>query len=308
MRIAVIDCGTNTFHLLIADVTGDKWKFLVRKKRVVKLGSGRKVPDLISENAAARAIAIMQQYRAIIDHYQPDKILTAGTAALRDARNGKTLLKSIQDTSGIKVKLITGEEEALLIARGVQAAIPMDDSVNLVMDIGGGSTEFILCNSKKVVWKHSFRLGAARLLVDLQPSDPFSTGDVKRMNLLLEEQLKPLTTAIKLYHPARLVGASGSFDTFASILQHKKGTPNALRGKTHYHFKLSEYHRLHKELLGSTYHERLKIPGMLRMRADMIVVASLLLSFVLRNYQLNQLELSSYALKEGLLAGALKSK
>src|SRR5436190_5995630 len=142
MRIAVIDCGTNTFHLLIADITGNKWKFLLRKKRVVKLGSGRKSPGLISDNAAERAIALMVQYREIINQYSPDKILTAGTAALRDARNGSALLKAMQAASGIKVKLITGEEEALLISKGVQAAVPMNDSVNLVMDIGGGSTEF----------------------------------------------------------------------------------------------------------------------------------------------------------------------
>jgi exopolyphosphatase/guanosine-5'-triphosphate,3'-diphosphate pyrophosphatase len=306
MRIAVIDCGTNTFHLLIAELTGGKWKFLVRKKMVVKLASGRTNPNEISPIAAARAIRIMQHYSEIIAESKVSKILTAGTAAFRDASNGTQLLRDIHKASGIKINVITGTQEALLICKGVCEAVPMNETPSLLMDIGGGSTEFIICNNKKILWKKSFRLGAARLLMEFNPADPFTRKDIKILNSFLQQQLQPLEQAILKFSPKQLIGASGSFETFASIILHRKGEERLLRTKTHYQFNMQEYKQLHQQLLHSTYAERLKIPGMLRMRADMIVMASLLLTFVLSNYRIKQLELSAFALKEGLLATALK--
>jgi len=306
MRIAVIDCGTNTFHLLIAELNGEKWKFLVRKKMVVKLASGRIHPNEISDKAIAKAVNIMQHYGEIIAASKVHKILTAGTAAFRDARNGPALLQKIYSASGIKVNVISGAEEASLICQGVCAAVTMNASPSLIMDIGGGSTEFIICNDKKILWKKSFRLGAARLLMEFRPEDPFVKKDITRVNQYLQEQLQPLEEAIRKFQPERLIGASGSFETFASILLHRRGEANLLRRTTHYQFNLKDYKNLHRELLLSTYTERLKIPGMLRMRADMIVMASLLLTFVLGNYQIKRLDLSAFALKEGLLTNALK--
>jgi exopolyphosphatase/guanosine-5'-triphosphate,3'-diphosphate pyrophosphatase len=307
MRIAVIDCGTNTFHLLIADVEGESFRYVLRRKMVVKLGSDRIEPNVIADKRYEKAIRIMVHYARLIEMYGAKKILTAGTAALRDATNGAELVKDIKKASGIKVNLISGDEEASLIHKGVCKAVSLNNHTSLVMDIGGGSTEFILCNSEQVLWKQSFRLGGARLLQILQPSDPFTSRDLKKLDMLLARELKPLFHACKKNPPLQLIGASGSFETFASILLHQQGKPNALRGKTNYNFRLPEYQKLHNVLVKSSYAARLQMPGMLRMRADMIVMASLLLTFVLNKCAIKHLELSTYALKEGLLATTMKN-
>lgn len=130
--------------------------------------------------------------------------------------------------------------------------------------------------------------------------DAIRPKEVAELNKLLEKELESLLQACAKFKPERLIGSSGSFDTFANIILRKSNLK--LGRKTHYVFKLSEYRTLHRELLSSTYKERLRIPGMLKMRADMILLASLLLTFVLRKAIINEIHLSTHALKEGILA------
>ncbi|MBK9402121.1 MAG: exopolyphosphatase [Bacteroidetes bacterium] len=299
-RVAVIDCGTNTFNLLVAEKKGDGWKFLCRRKRVVKLGSQGIRNRLIGPIPAQKALAALMDYKELINGYKVDKTIIHGTAALRDAINGPLFLEEIKRKTGFTIQLIDGDREAFLIYKGVQSAMTFPESCSLIMDIGGGSTEFILCNDEKIHWKKSFRLGAARLAETLAPSDPIRPKEVADLNKLLEKELESLLQACDKFKPERLIGSSGSFDTFANIILRKYNLK--LGRKTHYIFKLSEYRTLHRELLSSTYKERLRIPGMLKMRADMILLASLLLTFVLRKATINEIHLSTHALKEGILA------
>ena len=302
-EIAVIDCGTNTFNLLIAVEHQQGWKALVRRKKVVKLGAGGIKAGRIAPERIVKAIEALADYRHTLEKRGITTFHITGTAALRDARNGPDVLSRIKKETGFQIELIDGEREAELIRKGVAQAIDLGSDVSMIMDIGGGSTEFILCNSDEVFWKKSYRLGAARLLEEIYPSDPISANEQGRLQDFLENQLADLESACKKYRPKRLIGSSGSFDTFAAILRKKECLP-PIR-KSHYCFDLKSYHRLHKELVHSSYKERLKIPGMLRMRADMIVLASLLLTFVLQKTRIGKLELSTYALKEGILSEML---
>ncbi len=299
-RVAVIDCGTNTFNLLIAERRPAGWHFLCRRKKVVKLGAGGIRNGFIAEAPARRALKALTGYRETLDAYAVKRVSIVGTAALRDAVNGKILLKEIRKQTGFKIELIDGLREAELIWKGVNTAVDLGEETSLIMDIGGGSTEFIICNRTKILWKQSFRLGAARLLEQIGFSDPVKPTEIRRLNQLLTQELDSLLKACNRFEPVRLIGSSGSFDTFASLILKKEEKP-ALRG-SHYRFFLPSYRALHKTLITSIYAERIKMPGMLRMRADMIVPASLLLTFVLRLTGLNDLHLSTYSLKEGLLS------
>lgn len=302
-EIAVIDCGTNTFNLLIALDHQQGWKALVRRKKVVKLGAGGIKEGIIAPERVDKAIEALRDYRQTLDERGITTYRITGTAALRDARNGPEVLSKIRKETGFRIELINGDTEAELIRKGVAQALALGSDVSMIMDIGGGSTEFILCNSDEVFWKKSYRLGAARLLEEIHPSDPISADEQGRLHDFLEVELADLASACKKHRPQRLIGSSGSFDTFAAILRKMECLPPIRR--THYCFDLNAYHRLHIELVHSTYTERLKIPGMLRMRADMIVLASLLLTFVLQKTRIGKLELSTYALKEGILSEML---
>lgn len=305
-RIAIIDCGTNTFNLLIGEYENHDFNFIYRTRRVVKIGTKSNPGAPINEEALARAFDALKDYRALIDKYEVDIISATGTAALRDSANGRQFVSEINDKLHIDIKLISGSREASLIYKGVRNAVPMDDSCCLVMDIGGGSTEFVLCNDRRIFWKKSFRLGAARLLAIIEPSDPIKLKEIKKLKNFLKEELKPLTESCSIYKPMKLIGSSGSFDTFASLILSPEG--NNLKGKTHYRFKLTDYRHLHRRLMKTTQKERLKMPGMSTMRADMIVTASILLSFVLKELKIRELHLSKYALKEGLFTELISKR
>lgn len=306
--VAVIDCGTNTFNLLIAEVTGNTWKPIRRTKRVVKLGSQGLSHGLLGAAPRQRALNALSSYRKILDEYNVKNISVLGTAALRDARNGHEFLIQVKKETGFDITLISGKEEARLIYEGVKASGVLDKNCALIMDIGGGSTEFILCNKSKVFWKHSFRLGAARLLESINPSDPLLKADSKRLNEILRKELSPLFKVCEKHKPTVLVGSSGSFDTFIALIQRAappgpaKAAKSVTTGKKHQGISLDEWKKLFGNLIVSSQAERLKMPGMLAMRADMLVMAACLVEFVRKTTRIKSVQQCSYALKEGVMS------
>lgn len=306
MRIAVIDCGTNTFNLLVCTIKADSFSSIYRTKRVVKLGSEGISKGIIGEAPQLRAINALSNFKKIISKYNVDKVIAIGTAALRDAKQKSIFLEKIRKQTGFNIELINGPREAELIYKGVCRAFDIGDDNSLIIDIGGGSVEFIIGNDKKILWKKSFRIGAARLIEMFIPSDPILPNEIKKINAYLYESLSPLLVAANKFKPVRLIGSSGTFDTLAVIIQEKSGEKKSFINKTHYQYKLSDYKKLHQQLLQSTLKERLATKGMLSMRADMIVPASLLITFVLRLINLKEMHLSNYALKEGLVWEEIK--
>jgi len=304
---AAIDCGTNTFNLLIAEVAGEAWKPVLRTKRVVKLGSQGLSHRILGEAPQQRAIKALSSFRKILSDYNVKNISVIGTSALRDARNGEGFLKRVKQETGFDIILIPGKEEARLIYEGVKASGVLDKRCALIMDVGGGSTEFILCDNSKIFWKHSFRLGAARLLESIAPADPFLKEDLKKIHEHLIKELSPLFKACERYKPAVLVGSSGSFDTFIALIQRSakitsaKAAPPKTNRKNHQKISSEDWAKLYSRLIASSQTERLKMPGMLAMRADMIVMAACLVEFVRKTIRIKTLEQCSYALKEGAI-------
>ncbi len=309
MRLAVIDLGTNTFHLLIAEGEPDgPVTTLHRDTYVARIGKGGISQSYLTDEAFARTLTALSVFREQIDRFAVPltQVFATATSAIRNARNGPELLAEIARQTGINVQINTGEQEAEYIYYGVRAAVPLGAVTSLVMDIGGGSVEFILCNAEKVYWKQSFEIGAQRLLDRFMTTDPIPPASVQRLHGYLEETLIPLTNAVHQYQPVALVGAAGAFETLCAIDAEKQGRPLDEENLRERKLELSSFKEILSELLRKNQAERLAIPGMLLMRVDMIVVASCLLDFVLRKYELSQIRVSGYALKEGLLSRMLR--
>ena len=307
MRLAIIDCGTNTFHLLIVEKSADGiFKELFKSKANVKLGEKGISRDYISEEPFKRGIEALRRFRKEIDRHQATKIIAFATAAIRNAKNAKEFMHAANEEADISIAVISGEREAELIYHGVRKALDLGDSSSLIMDIGGGSTEFIIANSTTIFWKKSFKLGASLLLEKFQPSDPIQTREIDSMNNYFTETLVPLMDACKQFQPNILIGSSGSFETFSEMILKKMPATSALKDQTSYRFNLQEYINLHQELIRSTLAERREMKGLVHMRIEMIVIASLLLTFVLDKTGISQMKLSTYALKEGMLAELLE--
>ena len=302
MKIAVLDLGTNTFHLLIVNVskTGS-FKKIFKSKIAVKLGEGTIHKNRIAEIPFRRGIEAMKHYSEVLSKYRPDKVVAYATSAIRSAKNGKQFVAVVKKETGIKVNVISGSREAELIYFGVRSSISKGKEKQLVMDIGGGSTEFILADSNKIFWKKSFDIGASRLLERFKPSDPIKASEIKTLEKYLSKVLSPLNKALKKYPVESLIGSSGSFDTFAEMIGWKFHRRDVLKNVESYEFNLDEYFSLYELLMKSTTAQRMKMKGLIKMRVDMIVIAAICTRLILRKYNLQKMYVSKSALKEGAL-------
>ncbi len=307
MTISIIDCGTNTFHLLIAETTGETFKIIYKKNIAVKLGQGGIDDGMIASAAFQRGLNALKEFGQSNIEHKAEKVLAFATAAVRKASNGRQFINEVLQQTGIEVKLIDGNTEAELICYGVRQAVQLGDEKNLIMDIGGGSVEFIIANADTIFWKHSFELGAALLLEKFKPSNPITPGEIAAIEKYISLQLHPLTKALKTWPEIKtLVGSSGSFETFAEMISEQfYSLQFDYSDKTEFELDLNHIKSIHQLLLSSTTAQRKAMKGIIDMRVDMIVIASILLNLVIHNAPIEKLKLSTYALKEGMLYFAI---
>ena len=307
MLVAIIDLGTNTFNLLIAELLpARQFKVVYTTKVSVKLGKGGINNNQILPDAIERAMNALRGYKKIIDEHKVDKVYAFGTSAIRGAANGSDFVRQVK-AEGIDVEVISGDKEAELIYKGVQLALDIGHKPALVMDIGGGSTEFVIATGRDILWKHSFLLGVSRLLEKFNPSDPITEKEISRVEDYLKEELKPLLDAVNKYPVSEVIGSSGSFDSFAEIIATRFHSPDVLKNKTEYRFNLNEVDIVFKLLIESNKEQRLNMKGLIQMRADMIVMAVILTRFIVRELSLNHMRLSTYSLKEGAMNELMSS-
>ena len=304
MKQAIIDLGTNTFHLLIAEKSATGYRTLFRESRPAKIGLAGINQGLITDEAIDRALTVLTHFRQILDQYglDPAQVITIGTSAIRVARNQTEFIERVRQQTGLSIQVISGEQEAEYIYAGVRAAGALGDETALVMDIGGGSVEFILGNQSRIFWKQSFEIGGQRLRERFMSSDPISPASIHQLHDYFREQLLPLINAVHQYPPVVLVGSSGSFDTLVDMwFMHECGhLPDAEQAT--FTLPVAEFYRSYELLITRNHEERMQLPGMIELRVDMIVVAVCLIDYVLRTYNLSQIKTSTYSLKEGVLS------
>jgi exopolyphosphatase / guanosine-5'-triphosphate,3'-diphosphate pyrophosphatase len=303
--VAVMDLGTNTFHLLIAQGTAASYKEIVHKSLPAKLGEGGINKGVIVPAAFERGIDAMQQYEQDIANSSVDSVRAVATSALRNAANGQEFIDKVRALTGISIELINGEQEAAYIYQGVKLAGSLGAQTSLIMDIGGGSVEFILCNADGIFWKQSFEIGAARLMDKFHQVDPIPSSSIVDLHFYLEEKLTPLFDAGKQYSVETIIGSSGAFETFAEIIELNKRKSFDLKSIKNYTFKTEEMINVTDTLIASSHQQRKSMEGIVSIRVDMIVVASLLTRFVMEKLNVNKVQLCTNSLKEGILADML---
>ena len=192
MRLAVIDLGTNTFHLLIVDLKGEDFSVVYREKTAVRIGKDGISEGRITPEAQQRAIKALKRFKEVINIHETEEISATATSAIRNAENGLDLVREIHKATGISVRIIDGLQEATYIYNGVKKALNIGPDPALVMDIGGGSIEFIIGNQQKIFWKRSFEIGGQRLIDRFHALDPISTKEQSELVNYLREALLAL--------------------------------------------------------------------------------------------------------------------
>lgn len=292
--------------MVVEYTTDGTIKTLFRESRPAKIGKAGINQGIITNEAIERALGVLSYFRQQLDALgvPPEQAVAIGTSAIRVANNQNEFIERVQQATGIQVQVISGDQEAEYIYHGVRESGALEgvDNTYLVMDIGGGSVEFIIGSHDRILWKQSFEIGGQRLMERFMTTDPMSNTAVRRLYDYFQEQLLPLTNAMHQYAPGILVGSSGTFDTLADMwyMQEYGQWPPAEQAT--FVLPRTEFYRSYEQLLTRNHDERMQLPGMIELRVDMIVVAMCLIDYMLRNFPLTEIRTSTYSLKEGVLA------
>jgi len=306
-RIAAIDMGTNSFHLIIVEVKDDgSFTLLDKEREVIRLGS-HKGQDLsiISEGEMEKAIDILKSFKSLADYYKA-QIRAISTSAVREAKNGKDFIEAVFNQTGISVEIIEGKEEAELIYRGIEKALPLKNKKVLCVDIGGGSTEFIFSDNGKIIFAESVKIGAVRLSKKFFPDYTLTPEAIKQCSDYVEEQIKA-NKNIDLNSKFDLcVGTSGSVNSVAYFIQ-QKSYSNFKKSLNGYKFSKAVFDQINTKILNlKTVAERIAIPGMEIKRADIIPAGMIILKKIFELFLIDEMVISEYALREGIIVDTLR--
>ncbi len=299
MRAAIIDLGTNTFNLLVFSLDEeDGLRIVHAEERPVFLGRGGIERGVIADDAFERGMAALRTFKMIAEERGAVRISGFGTSALRNARNATQFAEHAKAELDIDISIIPGEEEAELILAGVRQAVRFTSKPALVMDIGGGSIEFILATEKALMWKHSFELGATRLRERIPVSDPITVDQEARIAAHLDDRLEALYAIIERHEPHVLIGSAGSFDSIAAMICAERSTslPSDARDLA---FSALDFDMLKDRLLRMDRSTRLQQPGLPEYRVDTLPYALIAIDRVLAAGGIRDMQWSRYALKEG---------
>lgn len=298
-RIAILDLGTNVFHLLIANIEAGKVTVLHNEDRSVKLGEGGINSGVITESSFDRGIQAMQYFNEHISSLDVTEVYAVGTSAIRTASNGEAFVNEVFNKTGIRIEMINGDREAELIFKAVQQALHLSEPA-LIMDIGGGSVEFIFCDKNELICKKSYPIGAARLLEQFHRTDPITEAEILSIFRHLDSELEDLKTNAHMFKPHLLIGSAGAFETFTAMIIRKSGLA-PIGGQTSVSFSVKQLKDVLNDIIKSKKADREANPDIIPVRVDMIVSAAVLTSYILEELQISDAALSTYSLKEGLL-------
>lgn len=298
MRLAVIDLGTNTCNLLIADLKDGQYKILYQGKEGVKLGKDGINNKLLTQEAFERATIAFNKHNRIILEYKADKIIVIATSAVRDAANKKEFAAHLLKETGLKLTIISGDQEANLIFKGVKLAFGSLTDNTLIMDIGGGSNEFILAESNEISWQESFPLGIARVLDQFTISDPIEEHEIEQIERYFNKGLSKLWNQLEGIQPEKLVGCSGAFDTLVDLIDQ---TPPGTKNRVKQDVSIQDFNSISEIIIESTLEERKEMTGMDPLRIEMIVPAFIFIRLIINRLKVNQITQTDFALREGIL-------
>ncbi len=291
-RIGIIDIGTNTFNLLIVDRSAHSFEKIYSAKQGVGLGLGGINDGRLAEDAIVRGIQTLKEYILKSTELGVEKLKAFATSAVRDAKNKSEFVARLRDELSLDVEVISGDREAELIYEGVKIGHDFDRT-SVIMDIGGGSTEFIFANKMAILKAHSFNIGTARIYQMFDFSDPYSTEDIQRVNDYLAKNIEGFFDSMKA---DVLIGASGSFETFYALLYKKEYPENEFED-----MPADEVIRVLDEIIASSLEERNANAFIIPIRKKMAPIAAIKIKWVLEKLKIKTLTISPYAMKEGVI-------
>ena len=305
MRIAAFDLGSNSFHLLIADARPDgTFEPVVTDKEMLRLGSTVAATGEIGPEGAAAAVDVIRRFRAMAESQRADEIVACATAAFREAADSLTVVDRIETEAGVKVRVISGREEARLIFDAVRTSVVIDPGPALALDLGGGSLEVMIGDGRGLDWATSLKLGVARLTAEQVRSDPLSSGDARRVTAAVSKALSRVLPEIEKRRPRVAVGSSGTLETLIRLAATRRDgkVPVSVNQLS---VRDRDIDSVGAWLLAMTSAERGALPGVDARRADLLPTGALLLTTFLEVTGVDEIVGCEWALREGMVLDAI---
>jgi len=301
MRIAAIDLGTNSIHMVIASATSSTGFDVVdREREVIQIGRGSFTRGRLRVDAIRRASDALARYVSLARRHHVDRIVCTATAAVREARNGGDFLRAAREASGITPRVIPPSEETRLIYLGVRSALQLDDAPSLIVDIGGGSMQLAVGNRERLLHAASAPLGALRLTETMLPSDPPSKNELQKLRRHIRRLVRGAMEGVEAHAPRQVYGSSGSIHALAQAA-HWMETGQPIRQINGHVLATDALELLARRLQQMRLDERRRVPGIDAPRAGIIVPGALVLLQVLRQAGADGITISDYGVREGLV-------
>jgi exopolyphosphatase/guanosine-5'-triphosphate,3'-diphosphate pyrophosphatase len=299
MRLAAIDIGTNSVHMIVVRVRPDlSFEIVDREKEMVRLGAGGLDGRRLTESAMDAALLALSRFRRLAESHQVDQILASATSATREADNGPEFLAAILDRTGIRVRVISGTEEARLIHLAAVYGVDVARGRAVVVDIGGGSVEITWGRERPQLAK-SFKLGVIRLTERFVEADPLPQRDERRLVRHIRSAIEGHAGAIAKAGFDRVIGTSGTILSLGTMAASADGgAPEELRNLR---IPAAQIRSIREQVTRLPLAERLKLPGLEARRGDIVVAGAVLLDTILRALGAREITLCDLALREGLV-------
>ena len=305
MRIAAIDIGTNSIHMVIAEARGGAaFDVVDREREVTQIGRGSFAAGRLRRDSMQRTIDALTRFARLARRHQVERILCTATAAVREARNGGEFLKAARLASGVSPRVIPADEEGRLIYLAVKSALQLGGEPSLLVDIGGGSVQLVVGNRERLIKTFSAPLGALRLTEQLIESDPPSRRDLSRLRRRVRQRLEDVLPAIRALKPEQVYGSSGSIHAVAQIA-HALETGASIQHLNGHVLAAASLERLAARVVRMSQEERERLPGIDAARAEILIPGAVVLDELLDLLPARQITLSDFGVREGLVTDYL---
>ena len=301
MRIATIDIGTNSIHMIVVQVRPDlSFEVIDREKEMVRLGAGGLDGRALTPEAMHAALQVLSKFRRLAESHKVDEVIAVATSATREAENGGEFLKMITQQTGIRPRVISGTEEARLIHLAAVYGVSVPGDVAVVIDIGGGSVEVTRGVGAAIELGRSFKLGVIRLTERFVKTDPIEPRDERKLMRHIDAEIGKYLAQIARGGFERVIGTSGTIMSLGAVASAAEGLPEGapLRNRR---FTAKQIRRVRKELVALELEKRLRVPGLEPRRADLAVAGAILVDELLRGLGADEITLCDLSLREGLV-------
>src|SRR5215510_796974 len=301
MRLAAIDIGTNSVHMIVVQVRPDQsFEVIDREKEMVRLGAGGLDGRKLTPDAMHAALQVLSKFSRLAESHRVDEVIAVATSATREAENGGEFLQAVTQQTGIRPRVISGTEEARLIHLAAVYGVNVSGDVAVVIDIGGGSVEVTRGAGTAIELGRSFKLGVIRLTERFMRTDPLEHRDERKLVRHIDEEIGKHLDQIKRAGFDRVVGTSGTILSLGAVVAAAEGLPpdTPLRNRR---ITAKQIRRARKELTSLDLDERLRVPGLEPRRADLAVAGAVLLDELVRRLGAPDITLCDLSLREGLV-------